>query len=97
MKRVLAVLMFATILLVFTACTGSFGPGTGPNDPNNPNPAGPGAAVNDPTEQAAVDLIKSHGGLATLEGGRVVAVTVFQPSFTDEHLKQLAPSPRSAR
>jgi hypothetical protein len=48
MKRVLAVLMFATILLVFTACSGSFGPGKGPNDPNTPNPAGPGADTDAP-------------------------------------------------
>jgi hypothetical protein len=91
--------MFAAIILGFTACSGTFGPGTGPNDPNNQNPVGPGAPdggpvngiANDPAEQAAVELIKSYGGYATQEGGRVVAVGVFNPSFNDDHLKQLAP------
>jgi Leucine-rich repeat (LRR) protein len=53
-----------------------------------------GQQPTDPAEQAAIDVVKKHGGHSTLEGGHVVAVAVFQPSFTNDDLKPLASLPK---
>jgi hypothetical protein len=85
---VVVVLTFALAL-----CGCQRGPqGTG----NNPggSAAGDQAATN-AAEQAAIETVKKHGGLVKEEGGRVVEISLFMPSVTDETLKDLAPLTRT--
>ncbi|HEY7308170.1 MAG TPA: protein kinase, partial [Gemmataceae bacterium] len=65
-----------------------------PPAPEFPGPDVPADLDDDPAEQAAIEVIKKHGGFVTQDskqpGNPVIAVTVFQPSFTDNDLKSLA-------
>jgi hypothetical protein len=49
-----------------------------------------GQPAANPAEQAAIDSVKKNGGHVTQEGGHVVALSVYQPSFTNDDIKSLA-------
>jgi len=80
-------------VLVLAGCQVRFGPVTGTSAPGNTNGGNPGAA-SDPAEQAAIEVVKKHGGHVTQDNSQpnnpVIGVTVFMPSFTDADLKALA-------
>ncbi|HEY7314060.1 MAG TPA: hypothetical protein VH643_32215, partial [Gemmataceae bacterium] len=82
-------------ILGLIGCQVRFGPATGSSAPSKPGPGGGNAGpAGNPAEQPAIDVVKKHGGFATQDskqpGNPVIAVTVFQPSFTDDELKSLA-------
>jgi hypothetical protein len=65
-------------------------------DPEKPH-KGNGAPGQPAAEQAAIETVKKHGGLLKQEGGHVVEVILFQPSVTDDTLKDLGALTRTRK